>query len=397
MLRSQASAALPAVAAEVDAVLVDIDCAFDHLIEVTPLNVGEARAAFRAGGCREAPRFTYRTTTVDVAALQARLAALPLDDVDDPALSALFEAKRRELEGQLRLVAQRNTPGFLDTSLELYGGVEPELVAAAEDLLGRAGTVASGEDDPPVGAATFAARAREEIAHYRRQWPAVSATVEVRHDLPGVLVSDGRLLVGQGLALTPERVEALLHHEVGTHLVTYENGRAQPLRLLQVGLPGAEETQEGLAVLAEYLVGGLTPARLALLAARVVAVDRLLEGDSFAGAFDVLHRRHRFGPGSAFRVVMRVYRGGGLTKDAVYLRGLERLLSHLGAGGALEPLVMGKVDLLHIPVLEELAGCGLLGEAPLRPRWLTHPRAARGLPGLRSGLGLEGLWHEVCR
>jgi hypothetical protein len=93
---------------------------------------------------------------------------------------------------------------------------------------------------------------------------------------------------------------------------------------------------------------------------------------------------------------MRVYRSGGLTKDAIYLRGLERLLSHLGAGGSLEPLLVGKLDLVHVPVVEELAGCGLMGPAPLRPRWLSHPRAAEGLDRLRAGFDIETLAREVC-
>ena len=396
MLRKTAE--LPGVAAEVDAGLVDVACAFDHLVDVTPVDVEDARAAFRAADCRAEPRFHYRPLTVDPAALRRQLAGLPLDEVEDPALSALFSAKRRELECELRLVEQRDTAAFLSTSLELYGGLEPELVATAEDMLDRARkVVASRERCELVGAPAFARRAGAEIAHYRSQWPSVHATVTLRDDLPGVMVSDGQLLVGRRLAVEPRRVEALIHHEVGTHVVTHENGRTQPLQLLQVGLPGADETQEGLAVLAEYVVGGLTAARLALLAARVVAVDRLLAGDSFAAAFRRLHRHYELLPGSAFRVLMRVYRSGGLTKDAIYLRGLERLLSHLGAGGSLEPLLVGKLDLVHVPVLEELAGCGLLGPAPLRPRWLSHPRAADRVARLETGVRLEELWREVCR
>ncbi len=389
---------LPAVAAEVDAGLVEVGCAFDHLIDVTPVDVEDARAGFRAAGCAEEPTFHYRPLTYDPAALRHQLAGLPVDEVEDPALSALFAAKRRELDCELRLVEQRNTGAFLPTSLELYGGLEPELLATAEGVLDRARhVVAAREDCTLVPAPAFASRAVEEIDHYRSQWPSVHATVTLRDDLPGVMVSDGQLLIGRRLALEPRRVEALIHHEVGTHVVTHENGRAQPLQLLQVGLPGADETQEGLAVLAEFLVGGLTAARLALLAARVVAVDRLLAGDPFAAAFRRLHRHYEFPPGPAFRVVMRVYRSGGLTKDAIYLRGLERLLSHLGAGRSLERLLMGKLDLVHVPVLDELAGCGLLGPVPLRPRWLDHPGAGDGLTRLRAGFSLEDLWHEVCR
>ncbi len=394
MLKSETS--LPAVAAEVDRGLVEVACAFDHLIDVTPVDVEDARVAFRAGGCREEPAFRYRPLTIDPAALRHRLAALPVAEVEDATLSALFEAKCRELECELRLVEQRNTGAFLGTSLELYGGVEPELVAAAEDLLDCAQKAPPGEPTAPVGALAFARRAGEEIARYRRQWTSMHATVAIRDDLPGVMVSDGQLLVGRRLALEPARVEALIHHEVGTHVVTHENGRVQPLGLFQVGLPGADETQEGLAVLAEFLVGGLTASRLALLAARVVAVDRLLAGDSFAEAFHRLRRQHGFPPGPTFRVVMRVYRSGGLTKDAIYLRGLERLLSHLGTGGSIEPLLVGKLDLLHVPVVEELTGCGRLRPPPLRPRWLSHPRAGEGLARLSSGLSLDALWRDAC-
>ena len=64
----------------------------------------------------------------------------------------------------------------------------------------------------------------------------------------------------------------------------------------------------------EYLVGGLTPARLRTLAARVVAVRSLLDGATFVDTFRVLHDQHGFSARSAFMISMRVHRGGGLTK-----------------------------------------------------------------------------------
>ena len=42
-------------------------------------------------------------------------------------------------------------------------------------------------------------------------------------------------------------------------MLTYRNGDSQPLKLLAVGLPSYEETQEGLAVLAEYVDGDSIP------------------------------------------------------------------------------------------------------------------------------------------
>ena len=51
---------------------------------------------------------------------------------------------------------------------------------------------------------------------------------------------------------------------------------------------------------------------------------------------------------------MRVFRGGGLTKDIVYLRGLDQLLAYLGRGGDIEPLLIGKLGPDHIGMVKEL-------------------------------------------
>ena len=139
------------------------------------------------------------------------------------------------------------------------------------------------------------------------------------------------------------RVEALIQHEVGTHVLTYHNGRAQRLRHLYTGFAGYDALQEGLAVLAEYLVGGLSRPRLRLLAARVVAAHLMIDGASFVETFRTLDRTYDFAQRTAFVVTMRTYRSGGLTKDAVYLRGLRQILDYLAGGGDLEPLFVGKI------------------------------------------------------
>src|SRR5690606_17407786 len=132
------------------------------------------------------------------------------------------------------------------------------------------------------------------------------------------------------LRVPAHRVDALLQHEIGTHVVTFANGSAQPLGLLATGLAGYEELQEGLAVLSEHLVDGLDTSRLRLLAARVVAVRSVIDGADFVETYRLLAEEHDVDPTTAFTVAMRVHRGGGLTKDAVYLRGLVRLLGYLG-------------------------------------------------------------------
>ncbi|MGQ0632630.1 MAG: flavohemoglobin expression-modulating QEGLA motif protein [Sporichthyaceae bacterium] len=386
---------------DVDRRLARIAASLDHLVAITPINAEDAWLRFRDGGYRDEPTFHYRPLRVDPDLLKRSLYAVPLERVEDPTLAGVFRAKRQELDRQMSMLEDRGSPAFLPTSLQLYGTVDAELLSLAELLLGRIQDRQEDTPDAPsptasptrswLDAGAFAARARAEVAYYRARQSSVTAAVDVREDIPGVLVSGGNLLVGADVKIAEERADALIQHEVGTHIVTDVNGGAQPLQLLRVGLPGYEETQEGLAVLAEFVVGGLTAARLATLAARVIAVHRMVAGAGFTETFQHLYSGCGLGAPQSFRITLRVYRSGGLTKDAVYLRGLHRLLGHLGAGHSLEPLLLGKLALDDVPVVQELVWRGVLRPPLLQPRWLTAPQSQDRLRALGAGLSVLDL------
>jgi uncharacterized protein (TIGR02421 family) len=193
------------------------------------------------------------------------------------------------------------------------------------------------------------------------------------------MISHGNFLIGVESVVAQHRVEATLQHEVGTHALTYHNGRNQPLKLLGIGLAGYEELQEGIAVLSEFLVGGLTRQRLRQLAARVDAVEQLVQGAEFVDVFRSLHGQHGFSERTAYDITMRIFRGGGFTKDAVYLRGLTGVLEYLQHGGDLEIILLGKVALDHVEIIDELRWRQILEAPRLMPRYLnadqTLPRA----------------------
>jgi uncharacterized protein (TIGR02421 family) len=237
-----------------------------------------------------------------------------------------------------------------------------------------------------VKAAAFASLARDEVKYYQQMHPDVSATVQIRDDITGLIVSQGNLLISKRTRVPASRVNALLQHEIGTHILTYFNGRAQPFQQLHTGLAGYEALQEGLAVLSEYMVGGLSRPRLRTLAGRVLAVQRLLNGVSFIDTYKELVFQHGFAQRLAFILVMRVYRGGGLTKDAVYLKGLVDVLAYLKRGGTLEPLFVGKITTNDMPLIRELNWRQVLHPPPLKPRFLENGQSAKKLARLRSGL-----------
>ena len=375
---------------EVDERLAGISDSFDFLFLVTPVNIEAAWHRFKRKRFQEAPVFQYRPRPIDPVLMKRRLYQIPIERVEDPTLAQLFWEKQAELDRQLTMLADRDTRRFLYGGLQLYGRPDSQLVSTARNLLDE--IPSRTREDGRQGhldAAAFAERAREELSHYHRMDPSFTATVQVREDMySGLMVSRGRLLIGKNARIPRGRVEALLNHEVGTHLVTYYNGRAQPLRQLYVGLAGYDELQEGLAVLAEYLVGGLSRARLRLLAARVVAAHNIVEGATFPEVFRLLDRTYEFDQKTAFTITMRIFRGGGLIKDAVYLRGLLRILDYVKKAGELEPLYVGKIAAVHIPLIEELKWREVLRPPTLRPRFLDREDSVQRLNEIRNGRSL---------
>jgi uncharacterized protein (TIGR02421 family) len=377
---------------EVDRRLAEVSNGFDFLLQVTPINSDDAWVDFRRRRFETTPEFSSRPLKLDPALAKRELYQIPIERIEDPTLAQLFREQQVSLDRKLTLLGDRGTPQFLFGSLQLYGGVDEPLLNLAYEILHR--VPSRSRDESPRGAAdanAFAARASEEIEYYRSLHPAVRGSVEVREDFVGLMVSRGNLLVGARTKVPRSRVEALVAHEVGTHIVTYVNGKAQPFRQLSVGLPGYDELQEGIAVLSEYLVGGFSRPRLRLLAARVLAVHRMVGGADFVEVFRELDRAHDFAQRTAFNIVMRVFRGGGLTKDVVYLRGLVGVLAYLREGGALEPLLVGKLGPDHVPIIEELQWRKVLVPAPLKPRYLDDPEAVRRLADVRRGVSVLDL------
>lgn len=366
----------------IDHELALVSQSFRFLLDVTPVNVEPAREEFLSSG--RLPEFVYRDLEDDPDVLRRVLKDIPIQEVDDAVLGTLLRNKHRELSLQIDLLESRDTEAFMPLSIELYGAITPSLRHTAEQIL-ESVTVPKSTKDSSYRAEDFLKLAFEEIGHYREQDPDIEMHAEIREDVSGVMVSGESLLMGPSSKVQKVRAAALLHHEVGTHLVTHVNGSAQPVKIMGSGLAGYDETQEGLAVLAEVACGGLTAFRLRQLAARVLTVHRMVSGANFVEAHQAL-LEDGIPASSAFTTTMRAFRSGGMTKDAIYLRGMLELLEHLKDGGSLDLLLLGKFALEDLPLVTDLQERGVLEPPRLTPRWLEDEDSAARL-GRAAALG----------
>jgi len=390
--RSLGRSAYLGAALKADKKLAAIAASFDFLLSISPINTSRACDAFLAAKGERAPEFQYRPLAVDPDLVKRELYSIDLSQLEDPLLETLLSEKRREIDAQLTMLATRNTPAFRPASMVLYGAVEPALLAAADELLDVTGT------DPPrgtaIGAEEVARHAGALIERYRALDPRFAATVEVRSDVSGLMVSRGKLMVGRDSAMPAHRVTALLAHEVSVHLLTYFNGSTQGLEIFATGLAGYEGVQEGLGVFAEWAVGGLTRSRLRLLAGRVIAVHAMQQGADFISCYRLLRETHRFTPRSAFGLAARVYRSGGLAKDAIYLKGFSAVVDLVRDGRSLTPFWLGKIAPRHVPAIEELLQRGLVHAPIFTPSFLGEDGAKSRVEQLRSRKSLSDLLND---
>lgn len=366
-----------------DKALAEISEQFDLLLYVTPVNASRAWLQFSENEFDQAPEFHYRPRNVNPALLKQQLFQVPIEEIEDPALYAMFASKRDELDEQIGLLNKRETPQFLFSCIQMFGTIDETLRSAVNTIFSQTPVVES-RQDRLLAAGELEAKATIMINDYQSIDKALNARVEVREDITGILVSHGNFLIGTDAQVSESRLQATLAHEIGTHALTYHNGKQQTFHQLFSGMAGYEELQEGLAVFSEFLCGGLGNDRLLILAGRVVAVDSIIKGADFIETFRLLRDEYRFYPHTAFYITMRVYRGGGYTKDIIYLRGIIRLIKLISEGVDLELLYTGKMAFEHVELIEELMWRKIVHKPSLLPQYLSQPDSLKRLEKIKQ-------------
>ena len=381
--RALGRSAVLAAALKADKKLDALARSYDFLLSISPINTAEARSRFFECGEQPEPDFRYRPLTVDPDTVKRDLYAIDLSVIEDLLLERILREKRREIDMQLTMLSTRNTTAFRPASMLLYGPVTSDLLEAAHSVLDA--VKPSARKGPSAESSAIAAGARKLVAYYRTIDPRFEAKVEVRDDVAGMLVSGDKLMIASDTCISGHRLDPLLAHEVSVHLLTYFNGATQGLTIFRTGLAHYEGIQEGLGVFAEWAVGGLTAQRLRLLAGRVVAVEAMTAGASFIEVYRRLKQDLGFARTSAFNITARVFRSGGLAKDAIYLKGFLEIVERVATGQSLDAFWLGKIAPEHVDAVDELLERGLLHPPVFVPEFLARQDAQERISRLRAG------------
>jgi uncharacterized protein (TIGR02421 family) len=343
----------------------------DVLDHVNPMNQAEARRSFYRNHFRVDPQFHYRPILLEPFKVKEMLYRLPVDKISDITLQRLYRDVIDSYADKVEQLASIGSEKFLYNSLRYYGEPSDRDTANARFLL-HAPALPEEDQLPSLNAEQI----RQAFLSALQQMGMPGRVKLSRKIVATAMVSASQrmVLIKATARVTPTQLQALIHHELGVHLTTTRNAEPQPLKIFQLGTPLNTLTQEGLAILAEYLSGNITLQRLKILALRVLVIKRMVNGDTFRDVFAMLVEEYHLSDDAAFTLTMRAFRGGGFTKDYLYLRGIRDCLRAYQAHVPLEVLFIGKTSLEYLPILNELRERQLISAPRFLPPAFQSPQ-----------------------
>lgn len=345
-----------------DRQLFELVNGIDILNAVAPLNYKEQRERFFSSNFSVNPDYRYRVQKIDAFKKKRALFNLPIEILGDEDLVALYEGVITSYVDKIDQFKSIGTPEFLYDSLRYYGEPNEKDIRNANFILHLPDDSVEGDDS------LLSAQAIVQHLEAFAQKQGYEYSIKIDDSMiANALVSKLTVKVNSAAKISAAEVNALAHHELGVHLLTTLNAREQPLRILSLGCPVNTMTQEGMAILNEYLAGYMTVSRLKILALRVLAVDSMMREKDFKKTFQFLIDQHGVEVNKAFIITARVYRGGGFTKDYLYLQGLHQMLNAYEHRGDFNNLLCGKVSIENLDLITRLIDKGYL----LAPRFIS--------------------------
>ncbi|WP_420573349.1 flavohemoglobin expression-modulating QEGLA motif protein [Kordia sp.] len=350
-------------------VLFEIDKNIDDLVKkvellsyVNPINIEEEKEKFFKSKYLTDPVFTYPEIDFDRFRLHRELFEQPIEQIENGYTRELYEDIIYAYSGLIQCIETIGTKRkFYYNSLRSFGTPTEQDVENAKFIL----HFDEEDDNDAQFLPKYSPEDTEQLfREYSKQYD-FSYQIKFSNDMSAiamVLNNIKTLVINKKHTFSDNEVAILTNHEIGVHMVTTMNGLLHPLKIFSNGFPNYEETQEGLAVFSEYMSNNLTVKRLKELAYRVIAVDSLAKGYSFSKTFRLFVNTYDLDRETAFNISVRAHRGGGFTKDYLYLTGLKKVYDYYKSGKDMNVLLRGKISLDYLENIESLAknGCAVM-------------------------------------
>jgi len=345
---------------------------FEMLTYINPINVNSEKARFFKSKFTVNPNFKYKPIKINPYELTKSLHSIDTTQIEDITIRHLYESVITGCIDKINLLSSIGTDKFLYNSLRYFGRPNKVDIRNAEYIL-----LLPEIKEENIRGQRFGVDKAKEIFEEAFENYGFKGKIKVdKKSLSTVMVinSTKTVVLKDGATFSQNELQYLAEHEIGVHMVTTMNATNNKLKIFSVGLPINTRTGEGMAVLSEYLSGNFTMNRLRELALRVVAVDLMCNGSDFKECFNSLVQDYKIEHNRAYNLVTRVYRGGGFTKDYLYLNGFSQLFKFWQDGNDLTPLLVGKTSIGFYNTIVEMIDRNLIEKPQFITKSFAKPR-----------------------
>ena len=324
-----------------------------NLTNLYPINIDEVKEKFFKDEDYN-PQFEYSDPEINFKEFYKKIKSLKYKET---VMDKLLKDKAKETYYFLKLIESIGKKSFTKYSIKIYGKPNKELLKTAKKL--------SSYDDSKIHEPKRRTSTYNAVLKFRKIFKELNIKWEVEEkDIASkamVIPSRRRLLIRTNRNFSRREIRRFIVHEIYAHVLRTEFGLIQPYKIFSIGLAGYESTEEGLALYKEKKAGLLAKKGLKGYSARVLSVDKALNG-SFREVYNFL--TDLFDKEKAWDLSVRVKRGikntgepGSFTKDILYLKGFLEVNNFIKNQSGLHLLHYGKIsvrDALLIPSIEGL-------------------------------------------
>ncbi|PIR52546.1 hypothetical protein COU76_05830 [Candidatus Peregrinibacteria bacterium CG10_big_fil_rev_8_21_14_0_10_49_10] len=339
----------------VDKLYAQIDRDLLLLKYIKPANLEEERIRLEQDKTYN-PLFHYRELDVEAEDVKRKLDK-PIQNTSP--LGILLEKKRQELLTRMEMLQSRgNATRFTQQSKALFGGPTTALLREAQSALDA--RVAC--DVPATETVLLSSEeAKVLLTQALERYSLHDWDVSVRPRLVAdCTVGGNKVYLREGARFEPLHIEALIAHEIETHILTAENGAHQAYMLFRNGCANYLDTQEGMAIYNQNRVYGPFHEKRYNPPRNLLGLAFGLE-HSFAKTREYLEEELGYDPEKALHQALAVKRGlrdttepGGFTKSVVYFRGFRAIEHFVASGGDLTLLYVGRIALEDLKLIGEM-------------------------------------------
>jgi hypothetical protein len=314
--------------ADLDRLLAHAERATALLDRCRPLNASTEMARLVEGweaGRAVSPEWRYATLP-ELGPVRRILESVARGAGGGGAFEDAYSARARELALEAAIVAALGTPGFREHAARRFsvdgsdGGKRAEEEArrwAALEVPSEEPLVASDDERDPRSLLSTVQKLVGELR--------LPVRVTTSPTLPcAAAAGDGLVVVRAGISHAPSSARRIALHEIHGHVLPRQRAKSEPIGLFRTGTERGSDDEEGRALLIEERHGLFDARRKRELGLRHLAALAVRNGADWV---ETVRVPLSFGasPRDAVMIACRVYRGGGLAREIVYLPARQRV------------------------------------------------------------------------